>query len=261
MKTEKKKKIVIFTDCYDVAFNEIYQILDSSLYDLNVTNYQIDPMVAIPNFSIINAAFQIRLLSDLYGPGTLFLVIMNALPSNPKRIFGKTKSGILFVGNNAGYFNWMFESHGVDWVYENLIDRTKDGRSFGGKHVQVPTACKLLSGQDISTFGKKLDHGSLSSFSIPQRTVVHCDNFGLMKIYQPHPPTFAEGQKLLISINNERHIEGIYSQNLKTHADGTWVVFTGSSLNGLPELGKVRSLNSAEEVNVKVGDTVRWKAI
>lgn len=256
-----RRKIVIFTDCNDIAYNEIYQTLDRNLYESGMTDYQIDPFVAIPNFSVINAAFQIRLLSELYGPESLFLVIMNSQPDNPERIFGRTKNGIYFVGNNSGYFNWMFKSFGMAYLYKNHIDRTIDSRSFGGKYVQVPTACNILAGKDLKDLGTPADNSLLKDFTISPGTVIHCDNFGLMKIYYSTDLNFPEGQRLQISVNDIPCCEAIYSDHLKCHPDGIWVLFKGSSLGGLPELGKVRSQNSAKTLNVKVGDQISWKAL
>jgi len=192
----KRRKVIIFTDCYDIAYNEIYQSLDRNLYELGMTNYRIDPFVAIPNFSIINAAFQIRLLGELYEPESLFLVIMNSQPNNPERIFGMTSNGIYFVGNNSGYFNWLLEDFGIHYLYKNHIDREKDNRSFGGKYVQVPTACKILLGQNMEELGAPYDAYLLNEYKISLGTVVHCDNFGLMKIYNTSNLDFSEGQEL-----------------------------------------------------------------
>lgn len=251
-------KIVVFTDCYDVAYNEIYQSLDQSLYEIGVTNYQIDPLVPIPNFSVVNAAFQIRLLAELYISGSLFLVIMNSQPNNPERIFGVTKSGLIFVGNNSGYFNWLFKDFGIASLYKNHIDRAIDGRSFGGKYVQVPTACKILNGIPLEKIGTQLNTSQIVDYKILPGTVVHCDNFGLMKIFNSTTLNFLEGQKLQIFINENPRCEAIFSKNLKCHPDDTWVLFNGSSLGGLPELGLVRSQNSAEALNVKTGDRISW---
>ena len=36
-------------------------------------------------------------------------------------------------------------------------------------------------------------------------------------------------------------------------------IYKGSSLNNLPEIGKTRSLSTADELGVKIGDVVTWK--
>lgn len=261
MSSNQRKKILIFTDCSDVAFNEIYQTLDQLLYNQGITDYKIDPFIPIPNFSIINASFLIRLMSDHYEEGSVFLVIMSAVPNKPMRIFGKTKSGITFIGNNSGYFNWLFRDHGIEYVYKNNTTHTVEGRSFGGKYVQVPTASKILSGVSLNEIGECIHERDLSDFSLSEGTVVHCDNFGLMKIFAPALQGYKEQQKLSIKINDERELEAQFTTSLKDQPDGSLVLFEGSSLYGLPELGVVRSKNSAKELDIKVGDVITWKAL
>ncbi|MCB1181164.1 MAG: SAM-dependent chlorinase/fluorinase [Chlamydiia bacterium] len=258
---EKINKIVVFTDCYDIAYNEIYVVLSNALKENGVLDVTLDPPVAIKPFSIVNASFSIRLLADHYPCGTLFLVIMNATSKNPARIFGKTKHGITFVGNNSGYFGWLIEDFGLEFLYENQICRSKDGRSFGGKYVQVPTAAKLVAGAVPQALGLKRESSFLYRYPIAEGTVVHCDNFGLMKIKAPPPKGIKDQQKLKILINGRASVEGLFSKNLKTSADGTWVVFQGSSLGGLPELGKVRSKHSADALGVQEGDQVTWEEV
>jgi len=253
----KKKRILIFTDCYDIAKNELYVLLDCLLENAEVQHYVIDPVVPIPNFSIIDAAFMIRLMADHYQEGDLFLVVMNALPTRPERIFGQTKSGIFFVGNNSGYFNWLFEDHGVSQLYVNKITRDVDGRSFGGKYVQVPTACHILEGKPLESIGE-FNLCLKNNFIIPDQCLVFIDNFGLMKIKSSISPEYDEGTPLKFFVNGKERANGIYTKELKKHKPGTWVLFKGSSLGGMPEIGKVRSLNSAQELGAKVGDILEW---
>ena len=255
----KRIKIVVFTDCHDIAYNEIYQSLDKNLYDYGLDHYQIDPVVTISNFSIVNAAFKIRLLAEVYQSKSLFLVIMNGQPNNPERIFGTTKKGLIFVGNNCGYFNWLFNDFGIASLYKNRIDRSIDNRSFGGKYVQVPTACKILAGVPFEKIGIATSTSLITDYEVTLGSVVHCDNFGLMKIFDPRGLSFSEGQKLKIFVNDNPVCDAFFSKNLKCHPDGSWVLFKGSSLYGLPELGMVQSENSAKILNVKLGDKISWK--
>lgn len=255
------RKIVIFSDCTDIAYHEVHQVLSDSFEREHITDIQIAPFVPIKNFSIIHAAFSVRLLAEIYPKGTIFLVIANGASSNPARIFGQTNNGIIFVGSNLGYFNWMIQDFGLKCLYKNKMDRTKDSRSFGGKYVQAPTVAKIASGIDYSVIGDEVDIGFLENFPIPDGTVLHCDNFGLMKIKAKPLTGFHEGDRFCISLNHKPILKAIYTESMKKCADGSWVLFSGSSLYGLPELGRVRSLNSANEINVKEGDIISWEQI
>ncbi len=259
LKKQTQRKIVIFSDCRDIAYNEIYQTLTNHLTMLNVKNYHIDPLVPIQNFSIISTSFSLRLLAEIYPPGTIFLVIVNSSSYIAERVFGKTANGITFIGSNTGYFNWLIEDCGLDEFYINKINRQVDNPPFGGRNVQVPTAAKILSGVSFCEIGEIANKSVLRTYEIPGGTVVHVDNFGLMKIKNLKLTGIKEGTKLKVYINNDKEVDAIYSEKLKCHEPGTWVVYPGSSLNGLPELGKVLSPDSAGELNVKVGDIITWK--
>jgi len=254
------KNVVILTDCTDIAFNEMRQTLLNELDSFAIHDINISPIVMINHFSVINAAFNIRLFSEIYpAEKTIFIVVVSGLNSNPERIFGKTKNGLTFVGNNSGYFNWLIQDVGIEYLYQNKTTREVNGNSFGGKYVQVPTAAKLIAGLPLDHLGVKKEEGFIRDFVIENGTVVHCDNFGLMKIKSNKLTHFCEGEKLRIFVNNIYKADGIYTEKMKSQKDNTWVLFTGSSLYGLPELGKVRSQNSAQELGVKVGDIISWE--
>lgn len=256
------RQVVIITDCIDTSFNEMHQTLLNELNFYGVDQINIEPLVPIKNFSVINAAFNIRLFSEIYPPeSTIFIVVVHGVRSDPKRIFGKTKNGLTFVGNNSGYFNWLIKDVGLKCLYENKITRKVDGQSFGGKYVQIPTAAKIIAGVSLDEIGIRKSKSFLKDYSIPHGTVVHIDNFGLMKIKAPKLEAFSEGDKLKVYVNGQYKITAIYSEKIKKQEDGTWVLFTGSSLYGLPELGRVRSQNSAKELDIIEGDIITWEKI
>ena len=253
------KKIVIITDCTDIAFNELYRTIDGLLQEQRIKDYQIDPLIPIKNFSIENTAFSLKLLAGIYDKDTIFHVVVNGTNFSPNRIFGKLKNGITFVGNNSGYFNWMIEKHGLECLYENRLGRDKDSRSFGGKHVGAPTVAKIVAGETFDNLGFEVPQDYLSDYTISDGTIVHCDNFGLMKIKYEKPIQLKEMQNIKIYVNNQYKLDAIFTQKWKTQQPGTWVLFPGSSLGGIPELGRVRAKNSAIELGVEEGDLITWE--
>jgi S-adenosylmethionine hydrolase len=253
---------VIVTDCVDVSFVEMHQSLLNQLDKYGITDVRISPMVPVKNFSVINAAFNIRLLADIFPPSkTIFIVVVHGIQSSPARIFGQTKHGLIFVGNNSGYFNWLIEDFGLASLYENKINRTIDGRSFGGKYVQIPTAAKIIANVSFEELGLERSSEFLGTYSIPVGSVIHIDNFGLMKIRTAKLTEFNEEEKLQIYINGVPKIVANYTEKMKNQPDGEWVLFNGSSLYGLPELGRVRSQHSAQELNVIEGDIITWSKL
>ncbi|WP_253305922.1 SAM-dependent chlorinase/fluorinase [unidentified bacterial endosymbiont] len=255
------RQVVIITDCIDIAFNEMHQELKNLISEKRMRSLQIAPMAKVKNFSVTNSSFVIRLLADSYpAKETLFVVVVSGLGTNPSRIFGCTKQGLRFVGNNSGYFHWLIQDFGLQAIYKNNTCRRVNGKSFGGKYVQIPTAVKLIEGTPMDELGQRMSPDFMESLPIADGTVVHVDNFGLMKIKAP-PLNFQEGQRLHLSVNSSQDLVAIYSEKMKRQKDGEWVLFPGSSLDGLPELGKVRSQNSAQELGITEGDLLRWTPV
>ncbi len=254
-----KKKIVVITDCKDIAYMEMRQTLYNLIEINKLSNIEVEPVVEVENFSVDHAAFSIRLLSDLYPAGTVFLVVVSGLATSPARIFGELNNGILFVGNNSGYMNWTIKDIGLKSLYANFTDRKVNGKSFGGKYVQAPTAAALLTNIEFETLGEAKNENFLTDYNIENGTVVHIDNFGLMKVFEETISEFKEGQVLSLNKNGKHILDVTYTESLKTHDDGKWVIFNGSSLHLMPEVGRVRSMNSAAEIDCKVGDVLTWE--
>ena len=64
-----KKRIVFITDCTDIAYNELRAIILSYAKDCDV---EIEPVVSVAPFSIINGNFILRLMGETYPEGTIF---------------------------------------------------------------------------------------------------------------------------------------------------------------------------------------------
>jgi hypothetical protein len=100
----------------------------------------------------------------------------------------------------------------------------------------------------------------LASLEICTGTIVHIDNFGLLKI-MGETPKFEEGQKFKISVNGEEKFEARFSNRMMTRDDKDWVLYAGSSLHSLPELGTVRYATGYREFNIQIGDMVTWTTL
>jgi S-adenosylmethionine hydrolase len=182
------------------------------------------------------------------------MVILNPSQKRPKRIFGKIADDVYFEGADTGTLNWLFNDFGIESLYEIKEDKFYP---FGGKYVHSPTVAKMVSGIPFEEYGVEIDKKILNDFCIKEGSVVHIDNFGLIKI-KSSLTNYSEGTKFQIFINGKKSVIAIMSKRMMNHDDGTWVLYPGSSL-GLPELGKVRCKDGARELNVKVGDLITWK--
>jgi S-adenosylmethionine hydrolase len=257
MKKRKKiKYIVIITDCKDVAFCEMRRQILFECEKLGNKYTQVEPLVPAEEFSIINGGFLARLMADHYKNDVLFMLILNPLKQRPKRIFGKLANNIYFEGADTGTLNWLFDDFGIKLLYE--IKESKF-YPFGGKYIHSPVVAKMASGIAFEEFGKKISRQDLCDFSILDGTVVHIDNFGLMKI-KGNFPNYKDGIKIKIFVNGEMSTEAVVSERMMNQDTGTWVLYPGSSMD-LPELGKVRCKDGAKELGVKVGDLITWRAI
>ena len=111
-----KKRIVIITDCVDVAYNELRGVI---LDNIKSEEIVVEPVVPVIPFSIINGNFVLRLMADTYSEGTVFSIILNPSKKRPARLIGKTKKkNFYFMGANTGVFTWFFKDFGIDELYE-----------------------------------------------------------------------------------------------------------------------------------------------
>lgn len=250
------KHVVVITDCKDVAFCEIRRQILSECEKLDNNYTVVEPLVPAEEFSIINGAFLTRLMAEHYKDDVIFMLILNPSQQRPKRIFGELENGIYFEGADTGTLSWLFNDFGIKSLYE--IKESKF-YPFGGKYVHSPTVAKMASGILFEEYGKKLSKDELCDFSIENGTVVHIDNFGLMKI-KNELPDYPEGTRMKIFVNGKESVDAITSVRMMNHDTGTWVLYPGSSI-GLPELGKVRCTDGAKELNVRVGDIITWEKI
>lgn len=248
-----KKHVVVVTDCSDVAFNEMKWIILQECEKMGFDNVDVD-LVAIEEFSIINAAFITRLIADHCIPGTVISVVINPQKNRSARIFGKLPNGTLFFGANTGALTWLIKDFDVKEVYE-IHD--PGFISFGGKYVHAPNVAKLVSGVDFENIGKPFSNELITDLEIVDGTVMHIDNFGLMKI-KGQPLNFEEGDNFEIYLNGKHIIDAVFAKRMMSLDDKTWVLYSGSSLKSCPELGSVRYKEGYKDLGVKVGDVITW---
>ena len=247
-----KKRIVFITDCVDVAYNELRGAVLSSIKSDEII---IEPVVHVAPFSIINGSFVLRLMAEAYPEGTIFSVILNPSRERPARLIGRTKiKKFYFMGANTGVFTWLFKDLGVDELYE-----LKDPGffPFGGKYVHAPAISQIAMGRSLEDMGVLFDIKKITKINILEGTIVHIDNFGLIK-FVGDLTGLKEGEDLEVSINKKK-IKAVYASRMMSQETEKWVIYPGSSL-GLPELGKVRR-NGAKELNAKIGDKIILKKL
>lgn len=247
------KRIIVFvTDCVDVAYNELRGVVASQLQKINSSlEVEIEPVAPVKPFSILHGNFMLRLLAEAYPENTIFSVILNPLKDRPARLIGTTKKKkFYFMGANTGVFEWFFRDFEIDELYE-LYD--PGFMSFGGKYVHAPVIAQIASGQQLNLIGRKFDTNNLARLNVAEGTIVHVDNFGLMK-FTGTLPTLKEGDKVMVEIKG-KSLSAVYAHRMMSRDTGEWVVYSGSSF-GLPEFGKVRQ-NGAKQIDAEVGDSIK----
>ncbi len=259
-----KTRILTFTDCSDVASNELRATLTRMIDDLDMdSNIIVEPFVNCKEFSVVNCAFMVRLLAESYDPKkTIFLIIANALPtarSNRARLVGRTKNGIRFVAENTGTLSWLLDDFGLKELYE-YSSKGLDGQtfvSFGGKYFHAPEAVKIASMAEFNGYDVKFDPARLTRVAIPEGSVVHIDNFGVAKIKMVLPADLKDGEQLRLAINGQEWNTVLYSHAMKNLPDGTWTIYKGSSM-GLAEIGCVRRVVT-DSGYFGIGDVISMK--
>ena len=253
---EERKYVIIITDCKDVAYNEMKWIIIRECSKMGYNNVDIE-LVPVSEFSIINAAFLTRLIAEHCLPGTVLSVVINPQKNRSSRIYGKLPNGIMYFGANTGALTWLLKDFNTNEIYE-IYD--PGFIPFGGKYVHAPNVAKLVAGIPFEKFGKKFNKEFLTELDIKDGTIVHIDNFGLMKIKNT-PHLFKEGEKLQIFKNGKYILDATFANRMMNLDDKEWVLCPGSSLNSLPELGTVRYKDGFREIDAHIGDIITWKPI
>lgn len=247
-----RKRIVFITDCADVAYNELRGVILDNLKNDEII---IEPVVPVAPFSIINGNFVLRLMAEAYPEGTIFSIILNPSKERPARLIGRTKGkGIYFMGANTGVFTWLFRDFDVEELYE-LND--PGFFPFGGKYVHAPAVAQIATGKPLKDMGCPFDIEKIIKIDIAGGTIVHIDNFGLMK-FTGELTGLNEGDESEVNVNGKT-LKAVYAKRMMSRETGEWVIYPGSSF-GLPEFGKVRE-NGARELNIKIGDIITFKKI
>lgn len=254
-------RVVIITDCIDVAVNEIRMHLYQELGDAKL-DFVIEPTVGVLPFSLINCAFLVRLLAEVCVDGTVLYVVFNPVRDQPERIAGRcVRKDIIFLGRNTGAFGWLVQDLGCAELRE--ISK-QEYVPFGGKRIYPKALAAILRNRSISALGDNLDPSSIRSVNIPEGSVVHIDNFGIAKVKGSrevfHTLGVSEGDRLEVYINGKSRLVASYNPRVMAGENGDWVVYPGSSLDGMPELARVRS-NAARELQLTIGDIVTFRKI
>ena len=107
-----KRKVVVLTDCVDVAWQEIRGSIYSNSNEYDV---EIEPVVPVDSYNIVNANFLVKLIAEIYPDNTIICVIVNPLKERTERIIGRTKrKNIIFEGTNTGAFGWLIDDFGCE---------------------------------------------------------------------------------------------------------------------------------------------------
>jgi S-adenosylmethionine hydrolase len=255
----KIKRLVIITDCVDIAANELRASILNEIEDCK--DIEIEPFIPVHEFSVIDCNFALRLMADIYPSGTLFSVIFNPSKERPKSLIGRTeKKNFIFMGRNTGVFDWLTRDFGCKELYDAsslFTNLNKQFLSFSGKLVTAPTIAKIACGEDIKNLGIPVNLDEITRLNITDYTIVHIDNFGMMK-FTGNLDNIQENDYYEVEINKTK-IKAVFCKRMMSQETGSWIIFPGSSF-GLLELGKVREYG-ASSIGAKIGDVIKFKKI
>lgn len=247
-----KKYVVNITDCVDIASHELYAVLIREVE--SESDVVVPPIVPIfPEFSVINTNFAVRLMADSYPENSILMTTINAEKTRPMNVIGRTKErNIVFIGRNMGSFDWLTKDFGCAELYDLTRHNIAGFVSFAGKYTTAKIAAAAARGAPLSDLGDPIDPDSIIRMNLETGTIVHVDNFGMMKFIGDIGPT-QTGDIFDINIKGIG-FQAIYNPRMMSQETGQWVLFPGSSF-GLCELGQVRDLG-AKKLGVNVGDII-----
>lgn len=235
-----KRKVVIITDCTDVAYLEIRGAIYSNA---GSAEFEIEPIVEVQNYNIINVSFLVRLVAEIYPAETMINVVVHPTKERCERIVGRTKKkDILFEGTNTGAFGWLLKDFGCQELYE-LYD--VGFVPFGGKYVHAPAVGKVLSGCPLNMLGSLFPLCNVKDVDRSEGTILHIDNFGNIKFVGDLDGQNGDQYTIIIG---EKQYSAVYWERMMERENGELIIYPGSSF-GFPELGIVRG-NAAEELGI-----------
>lgn len=242
-----KKRIVVISDCLDIAFHEIRAQIYANVF--GGVDFEIEPLAPIIPFSVCHASFIIRLLAESYPEGTIFCFIMNSIKERTERIIGITKiKNIVFEGTNTGAIGWLLRDFGCSQLYE-LYD--SGFIPFGGKYVHAPAVGKYISGVSLNELGHPFPLEKVRDYKIQQGEIVHIDNFGNIKFpYSLHGAEQGNIYNAVIEDNLELLV--VFWKRMMERVDNEWVLYPGSSFD-FYEIGQVRAKGFLNYENIKHG--------
>lgn len=249
-----KRNVVFITDCTDIAAAEIRASFLSNL-SIPLEEINLEPIVPVSPFSIINANFVLRLMAEQYPEGSIFSVIVNPLKERTERIAGVTKlRNQFFFSTNTGAVSWLINDFGCD----DFIEIKDPGFiPFGGKYVHAPAVSRFVSGKLLNEIGNPFPSEKIRTINIAEGMIVHIDNFGLIK-FNSILPESKNGDIYEVTLGQQT-FKMVYSNRMMNNDDETWVIYPGSSMR-LAEIGQVRR-NGLSILNPKIGDIIRYKKL
>ena len=252
-----KKYLVNITECTDIAASELYAVLAREVE--NTPDIVVAPITPVsPEFSIINTNFAVRLMADSYPENSVLMTTINAEKVRPMNVVGRTKDrNIVFIGRNMGSFDWLTRDFGCAELYDLTKYNAGNFVSFAGKYVTAKVAAAAARGTPLSELGETIDPAGIVRLDLKPGTIVHIDNFGMMKFTGDIGPA-SPGDRYEVVIDNKK-IVAVYEPRIMNLETGEWAFFPGSSF-GLFELGQARDLG-ARKLGIKVGDVISWKKI
>lgn len=219
----------------------------------NNAEYEIEPIVEVDNFSIVNTSFLFDLIVNAYPAGTVICIVVNPSQLRTERIIGRLKEkDIIFDGTNTGALGHVIKKYGCEELYE-IHD--VGFVPFGGKYVHAPTVGKILAGAKLEELGNQFDISKIRDVDISEGSILHIDNFGNIKMCG-ELQNAQNGDTYLLTIK-DKSVKAIYWKRMMERQDGEIVIYPGSSF-GLPEIGVVRG-NFANLYNLSVGDRIVFK--
>lgn len=138
----------------------------------------------IKTYNISEAAFIIRNSYHHFPKGSVHIVAVNTQPEKDSRLLAAKIDGHYFIAADNGIFGLLGDGKAEE-IIEIDNDMHKGAMTFPALDLFAPVACRIISGEKITSIGKLIDD---SSIQIPLRatlenntitgTVIYIDSYG-----------------------------------------------------------------------------------
>ncbi len=122
-------------------------------------------------FSIIEGSYVFKTTYKLYPPKTVFIIVIDPGVGSQRRIIAvKTLNNHFLIAPDNGLFSLIFEKEEIVeciYIQEESYFHHPVSETFHGRDIMAPVAAYISKGNNLNSFGPKIQFSSVKSYKNP----------------------------------------------------------------------------------------------